>query len=829
MSPKSSISKLTRWMVSPTSSWSSAILASSSLLACGEASSPRSGPGLTLAVAPLSLPGITDACYDLRVWVDKNGNSAFDSGDDDVVWAKGNPAATKLGQDQTIPPGSGRAASSATADGDAICATQYGSATKGDITFIGSCDASGQEDADPAGEKANRVTVWFDGLYNGGAEVGEWQDPCGTNGCTLDVLCEENADARVEFNFTVMRDANQGFFDIAVNFKDIFCSAKLDTCYGTEPIKLVFGADSTRDWTAVFGFACTSGAGAANNTRLMYSDLKVTCGATIFPIDPTLAKGNQSVTVGADTLHYGIYRGAEQLNCDDASTAGVVESCNKLYWNLAFSLDDLAATGQTCTLAFSATAAESADFNLGVPASAAIAYPYIEVDATLTTAPTDPADPSVIACQANPLNGSGSAVKTGYRGSITGTTPPRMCSASSSAATDWIYGRSSCSDYYINVSSPSLTMSDSSDPAAPPWENNSVFTVSGTTDLPAGTQLNVRVLSNFAIDAAGTRVAIVNENVVVADVGGVNTWSLETNNFVVWNGSAWSQGPSFVYAPDAYDVVVTGEFGARGSGVVRPSPFAGAISFKDWGSDWESEGAPSQYTALLNGLTIEPVETPVTFSDPVGLSLTSSGLGTTTVVDGTGEAPPGYNRYEREVPLTGAPTGGLYSVVTSIGSGSRRATGQISTLKIDQAQLTFTDGNPQLWDFSIDLQSPAYLDLNVLIECVSGACATVNTGLQMWYMIYWDQWTDPVGVPIYSNGQYSDYWPPFGSWNSGFRVSSHWFTYPFADQTAWLNGTYELTITPSNEQNYCPNDDWCWNNWDVPVKKTFTVVNPVVP
>ena len=42
--------------------------------------------------------------------------------------------------------------------------------------------------------------------------------------------CTPNADTPVDFDVTVMRQANQGFFDVAVSFDAIFCAAKLDCC-----------------------------------------------------------------------------------------------------------------------------------------------------------------------------------------------------------------------------------------------------------------------------------------------------------------------------------------------------------------------------------------------------------------------------------------------------------------------------------------------------------------------------------------------------------------------------------------------------------------------
>jgi len=372
---------------------------------------PISTPhGVEIVVAPLNLPGIGVACYDVQV-----------STANDVVWSKGDPARTLLGHHQPAAP---NALLPAAPPGDAttICSDRYGNGAGGDITYVGTCDASDGADTGAADGVQNTVTLWVDGLYNGAktVEMGEWQDPC-PNGCQLQVDCVENQDSLVEFNLTIMREANQGFFDIAVNFEDIFCSAKLDTCYeGGAHIRLLHGSDSdaTRDWTAVFGFACTAGAGDAATT-LLYGNLEVRCGSTHFPIDPTDTEGNHRVTVAGHTLNYAIYYGMEQLECDDAMTTTTVESCNKAYWNLAFSLDDLDAVGAACTLQFSATATDgNAGFTDGLPDQDGVSYPYIDVDATLTPA----------TCLQYGLN-DGGGVGTVYHGTVDGLPPAAtMCS-----------------------------------------------------------------------------------------------------------------------------------------------------------------------------------------------------------------------------------------------------------------------------------------------------------------------------------------------------------------------------------------------------------------
>lgn len=371
--------------------------------------------GVKIAVAPLSLPGIGGACYDLEV---SNGTS--------VVWSKGVPTRTLLGASQALDNGPLDALDQG-ADSATICSGDYGNGRGGDITFVGTCDASTDSDGDSLNGVQNRVTVWIDGLYNdaGSADVGEWRDPCPAQGCQLQVDCVENKDSLAEFNFTIMRSAQQGFFDIAVDFQDVFCSAKFDSCYlheegaqDDEHIELLYGAGGDRDWTGVFAFACTAGADTATHdvkTNLLYSSVTVTCGENTFRIDPTAQAGNASVggTLG-EVLHYGIYRGTEQLKCDG-------QSCNKVYWNLAVSLDDLAALGGGCSIGFEATVNDDNDgFTAGLPTAIGLAYPYVVVETDLTSN-------GAAFCQANPLN-SGNGVRTEYRGNLDGQTPPvPMC------------------------------------------------------------------------------------------------------------------------------------------------------------------------------------------------------------------------------------------------------------------------------------------------------------------------------------------------------------------------------------------------------------------
>jgi hypothetical protein len=218
----------------------------------GGANPDTPGERLAIEVAPLDLPGVTGVCYDLQVI---NGASE----PPEFVWTAG-----QVG----VPRDSGGGG-----DTDTLCSMQYGAG--GGLTYVGTCDAS---------VPTTTVRLFIDSLWDGETPIADYVDPCpvAEGGCALTATCLENQDVPVTFNLTVMRRAQQGFFDIGVNFKDIFCSAKLDCTYdeaGTEPIELLFDPETgTRGQTAVLALACTAGPDEA--TALHTTDVVVTCGDT---------------------------------------------------------------------------------------------------------------------------------------------------------------------------------------------------------------------------------------------------------------------------------------------------------------------------------------------------------------------------------------------------------------------------------------------------------------------------------------------------------------------------------------------------------------------
>jgi hypothetical protein len=277
-------------------------------VACGEdAIEAPTGPGLSIEVAPLSLPGIVEATYELTV---KSSGGA-------VVWTKSPIASTRYGDGQ------------------------------GAITYVGPCDADGGL------HTVELVLLSLTDAVNGDlSSPGDFVNPTIQPGgartpiVVAGVVCNPNADTLVPISLTVMRAARQGFFDIAVEFDDIFCSAKLDC----SPSLLHNGDD--RAATAILAFACASGNGQPTNMYL--SDLTLTCtgagGTTTLDVNP-FRRGNQG-RQGAGVFQWAVYQGREFLDVNGESP---VEKC---YWNHAIGLDLASLAGQSCTLSATGTATD---------------------------------------------------------------------------------------------------------------------------------------------------------------------------------------------------------------------------------------------------------------------------------------------------------------------------------------------------------------------------------------------------------------------------------------------------------------------------------------
>ncbi len=278
-------------------------LCSLALLSACSKDVAQPGPRVAVDIAPLTLPGVLGVEYALAVFNAAPSNPMHDV-DGNVVGA-GN-----LGQ--------------LVWQNASVTSNQYGNGPGGAISYVGPCDASAAENwvaltlrqidvgnnngsYNGSGPVAGTMNVLDDQLsavtLTPGSNDGDadFENPCDfETPCVVKVRCAENEDTSVVFNLTVMRDAEQGFFDVAVDFEDIFCSMKVDTCYdGNRPIDLLFDEQGERVETAVIAAACSAGADEAGTVMWM-SPLTVTCdGGVSFRLNPTGngVPGNQGVDV----------------------------------------------------------------------------------------------------------------------------------------------------------------------------------------------------------------------------------------------------------------------------------------------------------------------------------------------------------------------------------------------------------------------------------------------------------------------------------------------------------------------------------------------------
>lgn len=192
-------------------------------------------------------------------------------------------------------------------------------------------------------------------------------------------LCRADADLPVSFALDLARTADQGFFDIGVEFDDVFCSAKIDCADDTgAPLKLLYRGDGTRGDTVVMGFACTSGNGP---TWLYLDQLEVVCddpggtgssgGTGPLWVDPQAPEGNTGSRPPA-LFETAVYHGVQM--------AGSQPLC---YWNAALGVD-VGAYSRNCVLRTRGTAA-NALWSAGVSPADHV-YPYIDFEVTLTDA-----------------------------------------------------------------------------------------------------------------------------------------------------------------------------------------------------------------------------------------------------------------------------------------------------------------------------------------------------------------------------------------------------------------------------------------------------------
>jgi len=365
-------------------------LVAASTTGCADNEAAVETTGLSLSVGALHMPGIDAACYDVRV-----------RGAAGVVWQRGDPALA-----------------ASAGDSGALCSDRFGSGGGGDIAYVGACDgsANGDSDALRAGVQ-NEVTLWVDGLYRvvDGAYVAiatAWQNPCETDGCNVVADCRENTDTPVAFDFTILRQGDSGFFDIVVEFDDIFCAAKVDCRYlnatpegDDDPvIRLVRDVAGVKLPTAVFAISCSAGADDEGTTRLYLSDIAIDCAGEAEDSIVPVATADQVFTADPP----GIVAQADVSIGEENLVAG-----DKLYWSVAVALtpsddsDPLAPVfaGKDCKLSASGTAS-SGDIDRAL-AGVNVTYPYIQAAVQLTD------DDGALVCRQHPVNG-GNGLSTIY-------------------------------------------------------------------------------------------------------------------------------------------------------------------------------------------------------------------------------------------------------------------------------------------------------------------------------------------------------------------------------------------------------------------------------
>lgn len=341
-----------------------------------------SGGRVEISVLPLTLEGTTGVCYALEVYNGATDANGFPT--PERVWARDN-----------------------------VCSGVFGNGALGGITYIGPCDAD---------EPNNFVTLGIETVAGAGGvplvEGEQWFNPCPLdNRCELYAPCVENADTPVTFNLTIMRSANQGFFDVAVRFDQVYCSAKIDCSYdhfGLEPVRLLHGRDGNRAETAVVSVACTTGPWLTDNTEMYLNHVRVRCdepipSGTAWELAPAPAgqEGNHwdvaAVPPTSALWQYATYFGNEVLYCDGLP-------CGKKYVDIAVGYDP-AAVG--CTLEVEMSVAKPGlfvDFNSPLGS----AYPVLVGRVQLTPEAEGAAPTGLPLCRKGGMNDPWSGFYTTY-------------------------------------------------------------------------------------------------------------------------------------------------------------------------------------------------------------------------------------------------------------------------------------------------------------------------------------------------------------------------------------------------------------------------------
>ncbi|TNF32177.1 MAG: hypothetical protein EP329_11045 [Deltaproteobacteria bacterium] len=324
--------------------WLPAALA---LVACDAAAPEPPGERVAIAIAPLDLAGVANADWRLTVTA---GSGA-------TVWTRD------------------------------IDASGYGDGS-GSISYVGTCDADDND---------NTVTVELLGLEASGGAVIDPTTYKNPGPISRSFTCVADVDVAVDFDVTVARAAQQGFFDVAISFADIFCAAKLDCVDADDqPLLLLHDASGARAPTAVVALACTADT-AATTTELYLDPLVITCADRSATVDPTAGPGRLATGAGIDQaagtpalFAAQVTRGAEQL-------------AGKVYWNTLLGLDP---TVDDCWLTTTATAYPGTLEGGVTPAGST--WPLVTWNVQLTNAADQ------VVCTRHPLDGTPGGVATTY-------------------------------------------------------------------------------------------------------------------------------------------------------------------------------------------------------------------------------------------------------------------------------------------------------------------------------------------------------------------------------------------------------------------------------
>ncbi len=206
------------------------------------------------------------------------------------------------------------------------------------------------------------------------------------------------------FDLVVMRDARQGFFDVAVTFEDIFCSAKVDCVDDDDgPLTLVHDpATGERVPSLVWAFVCTDGDDAtsvADTTHLYVDDLALRCGDDLHLID--LGAGPGNLYPDGDGAPPPLVQAMAFLGTHVVTNQASGVQVDTTYWNVALGFDAgwiVANPTAACALEGRATAA-SGPLPSGVTPEDTN-YPIIEIDIPVI------ADGAVV-CTRHPLGEDG--------------------------------------------------------------------------------------------------------------------------------------------------------------------------------------------------------------------------------------------------------------------------------------------------------------------------------------------------------------------------------------------------------------------------------------